>query len=142
MKNKKREDTKYVHFYNANPEEKRTGDCVIRAISVATEKTWDSILDALVEVAHREKSVPNNEDCYIKYLEENGFVRCKQPRKEDNTRYRGWEFLEKIKKSDIIVAHMGTRHLSAIKNKKFWDTWDCSNDCVGIYWIKNNKKEK
>ena len=136
-KYKKREDTKYVHFYNANPQNNKTGDCVIRAISTATGKSWDETLDELVQVAHEVKTVPNNKDCYIKYLEENGFVRCKQPRKDDNTRYRGWEFLDKIKKSDTIVCHIGTRHIVAIKNKKIWDIWDCSNDCVGIYWVKS-----
>lgn len=137
MKSKKRKDTKYIHFFNANPDDKLTGDCVIRAISVAVDKTWDETLDNLVELSHKVKSVPNNKDCYIKYLEQNGFIRCKQPRKNDNTRYRGYEFLDKIKKKDIIVCHMGTHHLSVIKNKKFWDTWDCTNDCVGIYWIKS-----
>ena len=39
MKAKKRKDTKYMHFYNANPENNKTGDCVIRAISVATGKS-------------------------------------------------------------------------------------------------------
>lgn len=142
MKSKKRKDTKYVHFFNANPEDKLTGDCVIRAISIATDKTWDETLDNLVELSHKLKSVPNNKDCYIEYLEQNGFIKCKQPRKNDNTRYRGYEFLDKIKKSDIILFHAGTHHLSVIKNKKIWDTWDCSGECVGNYWIKSKQKEK
>ena len=62
-------------------------------------------------------------------------------RRKDNTRYRGYEFLDEIKKSDIIVCNIGTHHLTVIKNKKFWDTWDCSYDCVGTYWIKSKKKE-
>ena len=89
MKNKKQKDTKYVHFFNANPKDKKTGDCVIRAISTATGKSWDDVLDELTEVAHTVKSVPNNKECYEVYLEKNGFIRCKQPRKDDNTKYRG-----------------------------------------------------
>ena len=49
MKTKKYKDTKYVHFHNANPNNKRTGDCVIRALSVAMDKTWDDVL-AMVPV--------------------------------------------------------------------------------------------
>lgn len=137
MKNKKQKDTRYVHFFNANPKDKKTGDCVIRAISTATGKSWDEVLDELTEVAHTVKSVPNNKECYEVYLEKNGFIRCKQPRKDDNTKYRGWEFLDKIKKSDTILCHIGTHHIVAIKNKKIWDIWDCSYDCVGVYWIKS-----
>ena len=137
MKAKKRKDTKYMHFYNANPNNNKTGDCVIRAISVATGKSWDEVLDELTEVAHEVKSVPNNRDTYEIYLERNGFVRCKQPRKEDNTKYRGWEFLDSIKKTDTILCHIGSYHIVAIKNKKIWDIWDDSQDCVGIYWIKS-----
>ena len=120
MKAKKRKDTKYMHFYNANPENNKTGDCVIRAISVATGKSWDDTLDELTKVAHEVKSVPNNRDCYEVYLEQNGFIRCKQPRKDD-----------------IILCHIGTHHIVAVKNKKIWDIWDCTYDCVGIYWIKS-----
>ena len=38
--------------------------------------------------------------------------------KDDNTKYRGWEFLDKIKKDDIILCHIGTHHIVAVKNKK------------------------
>ena len=139
MKTKKYKDTKYVHFHNANPDNKRTGDCVIRALSVAMDKSWDDVLDDLNKIAHEVKSVPNNKDCYMKYLEDMGFEKCKQMRKDDNTKYRGYEFLDKIKKTDIIVCHAGTHHLTTIKNKKFWDSWDCSSECIGIYWIKKSK---
>ena len=124
-------------YSNENPLNRYTDDCVIRAISVATGKSWDETLDELVEIAHEVKTVPNNRDCYEVYLQKNGFIRCKQPRKDDNTKYRGWEFLDKIKKDDIILCHIGTHHIVAVKNKKIWDIWDCSYDCVGIYWIKS-----
>lgn len=139
-KSKKQKDNEFVHFYNANPKDKRVGDCVIRAIAIATGKTWDDVLDDLTEYSHENKSMPNDKECYGEYLESLGFVKCKQMRKEDNTRYRGYEFLNEIKRNDIIVCHMGTHHMTAIKNKKIWDTWDCSYGCVGTYWVK--KKEK
>lgn len=135
----KQKDTKYIHFYNANPKDKRTGDCVIRAIAVATGKSWDDILDDLTEISHDKKVLLDEKDCYGEYLEQLGFVKCKQMRKSDNTRYRGYEFLDKIDKDDIIVCHMGSHHLTAIKNKKIWDSWDCSGGCVGNYWIKDSK---
>lgn len=135
----KQKDTKYIHFYNANPKDKRTGDCVIRAIAVATGKSWDDILDDLTEISHDKKVLLDEKDCYGEYLEHLGFVKCKQMRKSDNTRYRGYEFLDKIDKNDIIVCHMGSHNLTAIKNKKIWDSWDCSGGCVGNYWIKDSK---
>ena len=58
---------------------------------------------------------------------------------EASQKFKKKNILDKIKKTDIIVCHAGTHHLTAIKNKKFWDSWDCSSECIGIYWIKKSK---
>ena len=38
------------HFYNANPSGKRTTDCVIRAISTATDQTWEETFNGLAQL--------------------------------------------------------------------------------------------
>ena len=35
---------KYIE-YNMNPKNKKTGDCVVRSISFATNKKWEKVLE-------------------------------------------------------------------------------------------------
>lgn len=32
-------------YFNANPKDKRSSDCVLRAISLASGKSWDEVLN-------------------------------------------------------------------------------------------------
>lgn len=128
-------DTACFHFYNANPKDKRTGDCVLRAICTALEQSWEQTLDDLVEVAKKYKLMPDDDSCYKKYLKAKGWVMQKQPKKADNTKYTGEEFCKKHKKGTII-AHIGGHHIVVIINGKIYDTWNSSYKTIGNYWIK------
>ena len=162
-------NTKYFHFYNANPKGKRASDCVVRAISKATGKDWDSVLDDLIAFSHKYKVMPNEKACYGKYLESIGFSKENQPKYEDlngmitNNRdlsndnpiikkYTGEEFCDllnrKSKATGVVynvVAHIGTHHIVAIifdeeeQTYKVFDTWNSSKKIVGNYWIKERK---
>ena len=142
MKRKIPFDTAYFHYYNANPKDKQTADCVIRAISTATNKSWDDVLSELYQVALKHKLMLNDKKCYKKYLESLGWVQEKQPRKADNTKYTGKEFCNLLdnKNSKTIIAHIGTHHLVCIKkhagSHKIFDTWNSSYDRIGTYWVK------
>ena len=134
-------ETECYHFYNENPKNKRSGDCVFRAISLATEIDWDTVLDNLVSYAHKYKQSPNEKRCYEKYLKDNGWVKMSQPRKDDGTKYTGKEFCRLLKKTGAsrrIVAHIGAHHLIAVIDYKIWDIWDSSDGCVGNYWVKQD----
>lgn len=43
--------------YNSNPLKRRVGDCAIRACCKATNRTWNEVFDALVQIAYRQKDV-------------------------------------------------------------------------------------
>ena len=43
-------DTKTFKFYNANPKEKFTGDCVVRAICTALGKPYEEVYRELLEL--------------------------------------------------------------------------------------------
>lgn len=140
-------------FYNANPKGKRASDCVIRAISHATGKDWDSILDDLVALSHRYKIMPNEKACYNKYLEALGFTKEKQPKKYDNTKYTGKEFCSLLTKRYIdsgkafsVIAHIGGHHLVSIQvdkesdGYKIFDIWNSSDGTIGNYWVMERTK--
>lgn len=137
----KYKDTKTFHFYNANPKGKYTGDCVIRAISTAIQKPYEQVYRELLEVALKTGYSIASKECYSKYLEKQGWKKCNQPRKADNTKYTGEEWCKLVQQytfnyPDKIVAHIGGNHIVAIINGKVWDTWDSTDGCIGNYWIK------
>ena len=146
-------DTKVFHFYNENPKDHRTGDCVIRAIGLATELGWDEVYKSLCKYGYKKKLMPNDKQCYDKWLQENGWVKHKQPRKSDNTKYTGIEFCNLLQDwihdddligceykgvviSRSIIAHIGGHHLVAIVDGKINDIWYSQDGCIGNYWTK------
>lgn len=145
-------DTMSYKFYNANPKDKRSSDCVLRAISTASGKTWDEVLDDLVTYAHKYKEMPIDPKCYSKYLEDLGFIKMSQPRHENNTKYTGSEFCRlcsiRYTNGETIVAHIGGNHMVAIMptregdgindRYKVLDIWNSTGGTIGNYWIKTN----
>jgi hypothetical protein len=134
------QDTECFRYYNANPKDRRTTDCVIRAISTSTGKSWDDVLDGLIEIAHKYKIMVDDTPCYDRYLVSLGYSKMKQPRKDDNTKYTGAEFCEYLKKfrkgKYDVVAHIGGHHIVAIVDSKVVDTWDSTGGTIGNYWIR------
>lgn len=127
-------DTKWFKFYNANPKNRRSDDCVIRAIATATDKSWEEVLQGLFEIALKEKRILSEVECYGKYLVKLGWTKQKQPRKSDNTKFTGREFVTQFK--GVAIAHIGGHHIVCIKGGKVWDTWDSTDGCIGNYWVK------
>lgn len=61
---------------NINPEKKLTGDCVIRAIGVVTDKDWDDVfLDLCLSKAFTMKQMPSDNSVWGSYLHDLGFKR-------------------------------------------------------------------
>lgn len=56
-------------YYNANAANKYEDDCVIRAISCATGKSWDYVYDYLSDIAQYEGTLFDKKDFVIKYLD-------------------------------------------------------------------------
>lgn len=56
-------------FYNANALNKFEDDCVIRAISCATNKNWNYVYDYLSDLAQNEGTLLDKKDFVIRYLD-------------------------------------------------------------------------
>lgn len=143
---KKYPDTTTYKYHNENPKNRKTGDCVLRAISVALNKSWDEVLDDLVAISHATKYSPMSTECYSRYLENNGYIKQKQPRKFDNTKYTGEEFCKYISNTypdriGNVLAHIGGHHITVFSDAdgqglRCWDTWNPTEYTIGNFWIK------
>lgn len=130
------EDTNYFHFHNENPKNHRAADCVFRAIATATGQTWEETFNGLCEVALEKKLAPNEKDCYTEYLKRLGWIKNRQPRHSNNTKFTGIEFAPEQKTN--VICHIGGNHLSCVINGRFWDTWNCTDGTIGNFWTKQN----
>ena len=141
-------DTDTFTYYNANPKNKVTTDCWLRAISTGLNKDYVQVLREMVEVSIKTGYEVSDKRTIEKYLAANNFVKMKQPRKYDNTKYTGSEWCNHLNSNGYtgnIIAMIGGHHIVAIKptnsdglNKKYkiHDTWNSSYKCIGNYYIK------
>lgn len=135
-------ETSTFHYYNANPKNRITGDCVIRAICVACEVSYNQVVMDLAKIQCETGYDYGSKGADI-LLKQYGWVKMKQPRKSDNTKFTGKEFCEHLNSLRVggkpikrLVMNIGGHHMSCIINYKIWDIWDCSDGCVGNYWVK------
>ena len=131
-------NTSTFKYYNANPKGRISSDCVIRAICTAMGVSWETVIREMTEVGIEIGEVVNGTKTIEAYLKKHGWVKMKQPRKADNTKYTGKEFCRKFKKiyKTPIVANIGGHHTVCIKDGKIHDIWDCTDSCIGNFWIK------
>lgn len=147
-------ETTTFHFYNANPKGRRTTDCVTRAICTAMEQDYNTTIMELAELQCKTGFDDADKKLYDKYLQSKGWVKHKQPKKQDNTKFTGKEFCHKLN-NDLkalgvaVVANIGGHHIVCIKEHcedgnqhglyKIFDTWDSTSGCIGNYWTKGRK---
>lgn len=113
-------------YTNVNPLNKYEDDCVIRAISCATGKSWDYVYDYLSDLAQYEGTLLDKRDFVIKYL--------------DNTFYRLngiygtiGEVSGMFPNSTLIISTPG--HLTCSKQKIIYDSFDPRNKKVEYVWL-------
>lgn len=156
MRKKIPSDTGCFRFHDANPKGKKTGDCVLRALSVVFDRSWDDMLDDLVSYAHKYKQMANDPILYSKYVKDNGYVQVKQPVHADGTKVSGRDLCNAFSSMNDGVTHpvllrLGTHHVSVISyvkdekgiyHYKVLDTWNCSEDKVGKMYMHADDAEK
>lgn len=126
--------------YNNNPKNKKTGDCVVRAIAFVTNRSWEFVYMALAQLGVDSGLMMNNNKNWQKYLEILGYKKQRMPKKEDGKRYTIQEFADQLADEEQTYIISIAKHLTIVKGKNLYDTWNCSNRCVGNYWIMERKQ--
>lgn len=120
---------------NLNPKNRKTSDCVIRAISYAFGQSWEDTFQDLCKIGLELKSMPNDKLVYSAYLADQEWAKQKMPRFADNSRYTIKEFLAENPQGTFILSI--ANHLTVAKDGVLVDTWNCSHKSVGNYWTNN-----
>lgn len=127
---------------NINPRSRKCGDCVIRAIAFATGESWEMTLENLCAIGLKIKTPPNDKSAYEKYLSQRGFIKCKQPRKADGSKFLISQIDELINKTYFdgkpieAVVISCANHLTVVTDNTCFDTWDCRGKTICNYYVK------
>lgn len=121
-------------YYQPNPSKKLQGDCVVRAITKATGKDWDTVYIELCKIGLEIKAMPNDKDTWKKYLKDNGYIYHKINVKRGSRRGTVAEFAEKNKKGTFILQI--ANHIVTCQDGYYYDTWDCGDYSLYGYWEK------
>ena len=107
-------------------------DCVIRSISIVTDKSYQTVFAELMELGALMGAYPSHDKVWIKYIERQGYTKHKPPRNAEGKliKLRDWT----SSPSRAVVRNSG--HLTAIVDGTLVDDWDCRNRPVNSYWAK------
>lgn len=121
---------------DVNPKKRNgtVGDCVVRAISIATGITWVETYDELCAIGRKHCTMPNSKKTYEEFLEYCGFKKHKMPKRADGKRYKVRELADEIPSGILLVTI--AKHMTVIVDGVLKDTYDCGRSAVCNYWIR------
>ena len=120
-------------YTNPIPTEKRTGDCVIRGISILTNQSWEFVYMELCKEGLLMADLPNSNAVFASYLKGLGY------KKEviSNTCpdcYTAQDFCIDHPKGKYLLC-TGS-HVIAVIDGNIYDAWDSSNEIPTYYFYK------
>ena len=89
-------ETPTFHYHNANPHNRVTTDCVIRAESVALGIPYEQVVTENAQLQCKTGFSGDDTKGVTKYMELKGWNKQPQPRKDDGTKYTVREFCQRI----------------------------------------------
>jgi len=120
-------------YFNNNPSDKLVGDCVVRAVSLATNESWDKTYIALSLLGFLMKDVFSSNSVWGAYLMQNGFDRdavssyCPEC-------YTIADFASEHPKGVYVLA-TGT-HVVTVIDGIYLDTWDSGSEIPQYFFKK------
>ena len=117
---------------NPNPLGKQAGDCVIRAIAVAMERSWGDVYEDLCRLGRMECDMPSSNAVWGLYLKDQGFRQFLLPESCPRC-VTVRAFCERFPIGTYII---GTgNHAVAVIDGDYYDSWD-SGDEVPSYFFR------
>lgn len=118
-------------YKNPNPCKCLVGDCVIRAISIALDTTWEKVYIDLCTQGLIMCDMPSSNAVWKNYLFNDGF-KIKVP--VETT-------IKEFADAHLTGAYViGTgEHAVAVVNGNYYDTWDSGQEIIAFYLTRENE---
>ena len=116
---------------NPNPLGKETGDCVIRAIAIATDQSWRETYRDLCRLGEHMGDLPNSNAVWGMYLREKGAEQFLLPETcPECITVRA--FCDRYPKGVYVIA-TGTHAVACISGD-YYDSWDSGAATPTMFW--------
>lgn len=116
-------------YNNPNPDNRRVGDCVVRAISIATNKAWETVYVELMLKGLQLYDMPSSNAVWNAYLSDRGFVRDMLP--------DGYTVARFAADHPRGIYLLGTgSHVVAVIGGDYYDTWDSGDEVPVFVWSR------
>lgn len=127
----------YVN-YNANPANRRVGDCTVRAISKALNQPWEDTYSGMAIQGLMMFDMPSANSVWSAYLKHNGFDRHIIPDTCPDC-YSVSDFCDEHPQGTYLLALSG--HVVAVEDGKYYDIWDSGNE-IPLYYFEKRKENE
>ena len=124
---------------NVNPKNRKTGDCSTRALVSVLKISYEEALKLQCEESLKCYYDPTSKQVMERVLAKFGYVKMKQPRHNDGTKYLVKELDRLLTPKELHNGVLVTvaNHHTAIVDSNIVDIWNCGTKTVGNYYVKN-----
>lgn len=123
---------------NVNPKNRKTGDCSTRALVSVLGISYQECLKLQMEESLKCFYDPTSKQVMERVLAKFGYVKMKQPRKDDNSKYEVRELdriIDPHTRSLGVLVTVANHH-TAVVGDNIIDIWNCGRKSVGNYYVK------
>lgn len=113
-------------FYNENPLGVFEDDCVIRALSCATNRSWDEVYDEMSDLAQYNGTLFDKKG-FVRWYLDTHFQRINNPP------YKVIDVAKTFKNNIVLCTITG--HIICIKYGRILDTFNPSDRIVEDVWL-------
>lgn len=124
---------------NPNPKNSIVGDCVVRAIAIATGRSWQDVYMKLCLEGLTLADMPSSNRVWGEYLKSQGYIKTVIPDTCPDC-YTVRDFCGEHFKGRFILG-TGT-HAVAVIDGNYYDTWDSGDEVVIYYWHKKGENDE
>ena len=122
-------------YFNPNPAGRRSvGDCTVRALSKALGQSWEETYAGLALEGFLRGDLPNADSVWGPYLRRHGFARRLVP--DECPDCVTVEEFAAGNPSGVFVLSMPGRHVVAVVDGQYFDSWDSGGEVPTYYWTK------
>lgn len=120
-------------YCNPNPVRKTAGDCVVRALAIIEDLSWDDAYWELAMQGAMEHTMPSENLVLNSYLENQGYHKGLLPPSCPHC-YTVRDFANDHRKGMYLLG-TGT-HVVTVINGDYYDSWDSGDEIPIYYWTK------